>query len=92
MADHPDDTALTHTRNTHLARARAAADAAVAAETAGDHQQAAALRREADDALHRADAEDRQLRADRQRRRAALAHTLAAHHPEAPSPAGGHGL
>jgi hypothetical protein len=77
---HPDDLALEHRRNTERARAADIIATAIAAESAGDTEQADMLRQEASVAIRRADDFDTQLRAAQQRRRALLATAVARHH------------
>lgn len=77
-----EDGGLQQARDSHRSHAARLAEAAAAAETAGDGERAVWLRQQAADQARAADTEDRQLQVNQQRRRAALAAALAHHRPD----------
>lgn len=79
MVTNPDDADLGHRRDGEAILATQADARAADAETAGDHDTAAALRHQADEHHRRARALDEALRAAQGRRRVELALTLRQH-------------
>lgn len=77
-----EDIALQQARDAHRSDAVRLDGEADIAETAGDGERAGWLRQEAADLTRAADTEDRQLQVNQQRRRAAVAATLAHHRPD----------
>lgn len=84
MTSHPDDRDLTQERDSSRAREAEATQLAVVADADGNTRLAAALRVDAARCARAAADAERQLRINQQRRRTALAHTVA-HHPSAAS-------
>ncbi len=77
---HPDDGSLIRDRDTRRAEAVQADHQAAIAEADDDLERAAALRQEAAEHVRAAESAERQLRTNQERRRAALANTVVAHH------------
>ncbi len=77
---HPDDSSLLPDRDTRRAQAVQADQQAAIAEADDDLERTAALRQEAAEHVRAAESAQRQLSTNQERRRAALANTVVAHH------------